>query len=291
MVPLNLATAEKKIGIFYHPSFSRKSFLTLGNRLRDFPEALAEVLKKPHVQLCECPRVSEELILQVHARELIGLVAREPLCSTAYESAGGVVAAMEMLARGLLTRAFCFIGAGGHHAGYNQFWGACCFNDVILALTRVRQISAWRRLAIVDTDAHHGDGTRQLIRDDPEVFHLCFCGMNYRSQDGTKVDVNVTRPGWNGGSNAEYLARVREHLPLIPPFKPDLLLWYYGFDTHRDDYGSLGLTEEAYFELCDLMVNLAVEMGTPLQVVLGGGSLPELATATIPEIIRRLAEG
>jgi acetoin utilization deacetylase AcuC-like enzyme len=280
----------KKIGIFYHPSFSRKSFMTIGNRLRDFPEALEELLKKPNVRLYESPRVSEELILKVHAPEMIPLVAREPLCSTAYESVGGVVAAMEMLAKGELDRAFCFIGAGGHHAGYRQFWGACCFNDVVIALTRVREISAWRRFAIVDTDAHHADGTHQLVRDDPDVFILCFCGVNYRSGDGAKVNVDVNRLGWHGGGNAAYLEKVREYLPLIPPFKPDLLIWYYGFDTHVEDYGSLGLTEDAYFHICDQMLHLAAEMGTPLQVVLGGGSLSHLAAGTIPGIIRRLAD-
>ena len=84
---------------------------------------------------------------------------------------------------------------------------------------------------------------------------------------------------------------MRRNLPLIPPFKPDLLIWYYGFDTHRDDYGSLGLTETAYFTICDLMLAAAADLGVPLLVVLAGGSLPHLATATIPEIIRRLSEG
>jgi acetoin utilization deacetylase AcuC-like enzyme len=85
--------------------------------------------------------------------------------------------------------------------------------------------------------------------------------------------------------------QVRRHLPLIPPFKPDLLLWYYGFDTHADDYGSLGLGLDPYFQICDLMIKAAADMNVPLQVVLGGGSLPYLATRTIPEIIRRLSEG
>jgi acetoin utilization deacetylase AcuC-like enzyme len=123
----------KQIGIYYHPSFSRKSYMTVGNRLRDFPEALEEVLRLPNVRLFESPRVSEELILKVHAPEIIPLVARDGMCSTAYESVGGVVAAMEALANGEIDRAFCFIGAGGHHAGYRQFWGACCFNDVVIA--------------------------------------------------------------------------------------------------------------------------------------------------------------
>jgi acetoin utilization deacetylase AcuC-like enzyme len=280
-----------KVGIYYHPSFSRKSYLTIGNRLRDFPEALDELLTKPNVQLFQCPRASEELILKVHAPEMLPRVARDSLCSTAYESVGGVVAAMEALARGELDRAFCFIGAGGHHAGYRQFWGACCFNDVIIALVHVREISPWRRLAIVDTDAHHGDGTRQLTENDPEVLHLCFCGTDYRSPDGTKIDVDVYRLAWHPHPNVQYLEAVRRHLPLIPPFRPDLLLWYYGFDTHADDYGSLGLSSEAYFGICDLMIKLAEEMRVPLQVVLGGGSLSYLALGTIPEIIRRLAEG
>ena len=281
----------KKIGIYYHPSFSRKSYMTIGNRLRDFPEALEELLKLPNVTLFESPRVTEDLLLKVHAPEMIPMVARDGFCSTAYESAGGVVAGMEALAKGEVDRAFCFIGAGGHHAGYRQFWGACCFNDVVLALTHVRETTSWRKIAIVDTDAHHGDGTRQLVRDDPEVLHLCFCGADYASPDGTKVDVNVYRLGWRTDVNALYVDKVRRELPRIPAFKPDLLLWYYGFDTHLEDYGSLGLTNEAFFEICDLMLFVSEEAGIPLQVVLGGGSLPNLAFATIPEIIRRLAEG
>jgi acetoin utilization deacetylase AcuC-like enzyme len=280
----------KNVGIFYHPSFSRKSYMTIGNRLRDFPEALEPLLEKPNVRLVAAPRVSEDLILKVHDPEMLELVARDGFCATAYESAGSVVAGMEALAQGEIDRAFCFIGAGGHHAGYRQFWGACCFNDVVIALTHTREISRIRRLAIVDTDAHHGDGTRQLVRNDPEVLHLCFCDTSFRSQDGAKIDVNVHRLH-GSDPNTQYIDLVRQHLPLVGQFKPDLLLWYYGFDTHRDDYGSIGLTEDAYFQICDLMIATAVELQVPLQVVLGGGSLSHLATSTIPEIIRRLAEG
>jgi len=280
----------KKIGIYYHPSFSRKSYMTIGNRLRDFPEALEPLLAKPNVHLIQAPRASEALILKVHAPEMLAMVAADGFCSTAYESVGSVVAGMTDLAAGKIDRAFCFIGAGGHHAGYRQFWGACCFNDVVIALRHTREISQWRRFAIVDTDAHHGDGTRQLIWDDAGVLHLCFCGLDFKSDDGTKVDVNVHRINWREDADAQYVEQVRRNLPLIPPFKPDLLIWYYGFDTHQDDYGSLGLTEAAYFAICDQMIAAAGALGVPLQVVLAGGSMSHLATATIPEIIRRLAE-
>jgi acetoin utilization deacetylase AcuC-like enzyme len=280
----------KNVGIFYHPSFSRKSYMTIGNRLRDFPEALEPVLQKPNVRLFEAPRVSEDLILKVHDPEMLEMVARDGFCATAYESVGSVVAGMEALAQGVIDRAFCFIGAGGHHAGYGQFWGACCFNDVVIALTHTRESSRIRRLAIVDTDAHHADGTSQLLREDPEAFLLCFCGVDYQAQGGHEVDVNVHRLNSGEDVDSQYLEKVRQHLPLVTQFQPDLLLWYYGFDTHREDYGSIGLTEDAYFQICDLLIATAADLQVPLQVVLGGGSLSHLATATIPEIIRRLAE-
>jgi len=279
----------QRVGIYYHPSFSRKSYLTVGNRLRDFPEALDELLQLPNVQLFQSPRASEDLILKVHAPEMLQGVARDRMCSTAYESVGGVVAAMEALARGELDRAFCFIGAGGHHAGYRTFWGACCFNDVVIALHQVRDISPWRRFAIVDTDAHHGDGTRQLVWNDPEVLHLCFCGDDFESEDGSKIDVDVYRLAGEVNPDHGYVAAVREYLPRISTFQPQLLVWYYGFDTHRLDYGSIGLTEAAYLQICDLMIETAAALQIPLQVVLGGGSLASLATATIPSIIRQLA--
>ena len=280
----------KNVGVFYHPSFSRKSYMTIGNRLRDFPEALEPLLEKPNVRLFQAPRAEVDLILKVHDPAMLEMVAMDGFCATAYESVGSVVAGMEALAKGEIDRAFCFIGAGGHHAGYRQFWGACCFNDVLIALTHVREISRIRRLAIVDTDAHHADGTSQLIQEDPEVFLLCFCGVDFRSAGGNEVDVNVYRLNWGEDNNSQYLEKVRQHLPLVQQFQPDLLLWYYGFDTHREDYGSLGLTEAAYFQICDLMIATAADLQVPLQVVLGGGSLSHLATATIPEIIRHLAE-
>lgn len=280
----------KRVGIYYHPSFSRKSYLTVGNRLRDFPEALDDLLQLPNVQMFQCPRASETLILKVHAPEMLQGVARDRMCSTAYESVGGVVAAMEALARQELDRAFCFIGAGGHHAGYRTFWGACCFNDVVIALRQVREISPIQRFAIVDTDAHHGDGTRQLLWNDPEVLHLCFCGDDYQSEDGTKIDVDVYRLAGEGNPDRAYVAAVQQSLPRVTAFRPQLLVWYYGFDTHRLDYGSIGLTEAAYLQICDLMLAASKELQIPLQVVLGGGSLASLAKATIPPIIRKLAE-
>lgn len=282
-------------GIFYHPSFSRRSYLTVGARLADFPEALNGVLKSDRVRLFEPRPVAPQLLLRVHTPELITRVESEPLCSTAWHSAGGVVTAGEKIAEGEITNAFVFIGAGGHHAGKTEFGGFCCFNDVALSIVNLREKQGLTRFAIVDTDAHHADGTREIFGSDPDVLHICFCGTDHESADGTKVDVSYPTPRENVSRerpmNDAYFDSVERHAPdRVRRFRPDLLFWYFGFDTHRGDYGDIGLSGPCYWKLADLMKELSEEVCRgKLEVVLGGGSQQRLATHLIPPIIERLA--
>ncbi len=191
-----------------------------------------------------------------------------------------------------LRNVFCLIGAGGHHAGRNFFGGYCCYNDVVIAIRQARRVGRLRRVAILDTDAHHADGTRDLVADDSEVLHVCICSADYRSADGTKVDVAAPFPSAiDGSANQAYLDLVRESFPdQARQFHPDLVVWYFGFDTHRGDYGDLGLTSEAFLGMADMVRDTAREVcDEKLVVVLGGGSRTDLATALIPPIIARLA--
>ena len=287
--------AKYTTGIFYHPSFSRRSYLTVGTRLADFPAAVDEILESDNVLLCEPEPVPRQLLLKVHTPDLLARVEREPLCSTAWHSAGGVVSAGEKIASGEITNAFVFIGAGGHHAGKEEFGGFCCFNDVALCIVNLREKFGLRRFAIVDTDAHHADGTRDIFRGDPDVLHICFCSTDYESADDTKVDVACLSP-WEGGErerpiNEAYFDLVARHVRhRVSHFRPDLLFWYFGFDTHRGDYGDIGLSGPCYWNIADLMTGLAEKVcGGKLEVVLGGGSNRRLATYLIPPIIERLA--
>jgi acetoin utilization deacetylase AcuC-like enzyme len=286
-------------GIFYHSSFSRRSYLTQGSRLQDFPDALRCLLEKSRYRLIESPAISEELILKVHTPQLIREVKEDPLCSTAWHSAGGVVMGAEMIASGRLHNAFAFIGAGGHHSGRDFFGGYCCFNDVAIAVQVLRERHSIRRVAILDTDAHHGDGTRALLRDDPDVLHVCMCSKSHESRDGTKVD--VVAPCLSRFSpasealdvNSRYLDAVdRTFSPRVRRFGPDFLFWYFGFDTHAGDYGDIGLTLPAYLQIAALMKALAEEQcDGRLEVVLGGGSQSTIARDLIPPVIRILGEG
>ena len=284
-----------RTGIIYHPSYSRRSYLTVGTRLADFPMALDTVLRSEGVKLYEPGPVPNELVLKVHTPYLVEGVKADPLCSTAWHSAGGVVMAGEKIAEGEITNAFAFIGAGGHHSGRDYFGGYCCFNDVALCIVNLRERHGFRRFAILDTDAHHGDGTRDLFRNDPEILHVCFCGTDYESPDGTKVDV-APPSAWGRrmgerSVNEIYLDLVARHFPpRVRRFEPEMIFWYFGFDTHQGDYGDIGLTGPCYWEIASLMRDLSEEVcGGRLEVVLGGGSHTQLATRLIPPIIERLA--
>ncbi len=290
-------------GIFYHPSFSRRSYLTQGSRLEDFPEALEPLLKHPRFRLYESPPIDEDWILKVHTRNLLDGVHRDRLCSTAWHSAGGVALAAEKIVQGEISNAFAFIGAGGHHSGRDFFGGYCCFNDVVIAMTILRERHGVERFAILDTDAHHGDGTRDLVRDDPQVLHVCVCYSHYESPDGTKVDVPAPRGSaslWRAfgmdvqeeaenarDADADYFETARSAFwDRCLDFEPDLLFWYFGFDTHRGDYGDLGLTKKAYLSIAKMMKDLSDRVcGGRLEVVLGGGSRSDIARDCIPPVI------
>ncbi len=288
-------------GIFYHPSFSRKSYLTQGARLLDFPRALKPFLDNPHFRLYESPAISEELILKVHTRELLEGVKRDPLCSTAWHSAGGVVMAAEKIASREIRNGFAFIGAGGHHSGKDFFGGYCCFNDVVLAIHILREDHGIRRVAILDTDAHHGDGTRALVREDPDILHVCLCSVTQESADGTNID--VTAPGayrWSffpqtpADEDIDLLyARVASEAfePRVRSFRPEFIFWYFGFDTHSGDYGDLGLGVEADKQIAIMLKRLASEVCCGrLEVVLGGGSMSHIARTVIPPVIQILGD-
>jgi acetoin utilization deacetylase AcuC-like enzyme len=288
-------TTRYTTGIFYHPSYSRRSYLTVGARLADFPMALEGILKSDAVKLFEPGPVPQELLLKVHTPDLIEGVKGDPLCSTAWHSAGGVVMAGEKIAEREIANAFAFIGAGGHHSGRSYFGGYCCFNDVALCIVNLRERYGFRRFAVVDTDAHHGDGTRDLFLNDPDILHVCFCGMDHESPDGTKVDVSYSPPrGSRRGARSmddAYFDLVAQHVPpRVRRFRPDLIFWYFGFDTHQGDYGDIGLTGPCFWNVAVLMRDLAEEVCRgKLSVVLGGGSHTRLATYLIPPIIERLA--
>jgi acetoin utilization deacetylase AcuC-like enzyme len=267
-----------------------------GERLADFPQALAGILDKENVSyydavydvhngLCYLEPVPEELLLKVHSPAMVQRVKLTGDYESASYSAGGTVQAAEKIWQGEIDNAFVFTSFGDHHAGRSFYGGMCYFNGAALAITTLKG-KGIRRFAIVDTDAHHADGTRDIFSSDDNVLHVCLCSQEYADEQ-SNVDVKIPFQT----SDEEYLVRLeQEFVPRAAAFRPECVFWEFGYDATQGEYGDKGLTRECHHKLAGLIKGVAdnVCYGR-LITVLCGGSARALATYIIPQIIRCLA--
>lgn len=256
-----------------------------GERLRNFPQALAGILDKENVTyydavyesrdgLYHLEPLSEELLLRVHTPAMVGRVRLTGDYESASYSAGGTVQAAEEISHGKIDNAFVFTGFGDHHAGRDFYGGMCYFNGAALAIASLRDKGVGR-FAIVDTDCHHADGTRDIFKDDNNVLHVCFCHQDY-SDTHNNVDVMIP----SHTSDEEYLAKVRdEFVPRAESFKPEYIFWEYGYDATQGEYGDKELTRDCHINLAQLIKSVADRVcHGRLVVILCGGSGRAIAT-------------
>ena len=268
-----------------------------GERLRDFPQALAGILDKGNVSYYDAvydshdglyylAPASEELLLKVHSRDMVQEVQLSGDYESALYSAGGTVQAADEIWQGKIDNAFVFTSYGDHHAGRNFYGGMCYFNSAALAITSLRERGI-KRFAIVDTDCHHGDGTRDIFRCDDDVLHVCFCYQDYQD-NRHNVDVRIPYRT----SDEEYLVLVKqEFIPRAVVFKPEYIFWEFGYDATQGEYGDKGLTRDCHPKLTQLIKGVADNVcHGRLITILCGGSGRSLATYIIPRIIDCLAE-
>ena len=272
----------KRTGIFF--------LYLIGERLNDFPEELEGILNRDNVYFYEAfyelKPTPEELLLQVHSPRMIEGVKQTPYYETALYSTGGTVQAGESIWRGEIDNAFVFTGTGDHHAGRDYFGGGCHFNSAALAIASLREKFGARRFAILDTDSHHGDGTRDIFKDDRDVLHICLCSQNY--DNGTNVDIAIPYHV----TDEEYLARLEtEFTPRIAEFKPEIIFWEFGYDATSGDYGSKGLSPDCHPRIASIVKRAADDVCRGRMVaILCGGSRRDIARYCIPRIINCLAE-
>ncbi|HWP97633.1 MAG TPA: hypothetical protein VN426_12375 [Syntrophomonadaceae bacterium] len=273
-----------KVGIFYHPDFAREGIDILRERIVPGFEGLKHLIGSGQAAVYT-PVITEDairLLRSIHTPSLILDVKREGEYENAILSASGVVEAAECLQTGELDLAFCFVGAAGHHASRDRCWGFCFFNDVAMAVMRLRELGM-KRIMIVDVDPHFGDGTRDLLGDDPDVIHV-----NFHSGF-----IDNENPQWNnydygivGADDSVFMSRVSQVLER--PWSFDLLILIFGHDSHRLDYGAFNLSEDSYSFLGRKIRSLAV--GKPVLMVLSGGANPEVARRAIPDLITSFIE-
>ncbi|XOV82557.1 MAG: histone deacetylase family protein [bacterium] len=200
----------------------------------------------------------------------------------AFAAAGAVVAGVNDLVTGATDRVFCAVRPPGHHAEINNAMGFCLFNSIAIGALHALTDETINRVAILDFDVHHGNGTVDIFKDNPDVL-VCssFQHPHYpnRGYDVRRPNIINTPMASGSGGNVFRALVERDWLPAIERHKPDLILVSAGFDAHTEDpLADIHLTEADYAWITEFIVASANQFcnGRVLATLEGGYNLDAL---------------
>jgi len=205
----------------------------------------------------------------------------------ALRAAGAAVAATEAVFRGEAVNAFCAVRPPGHHATRDEAMGFCFFNNVAIAARHALDVLGLKRVAIIDFDVHHGNGTEDIIAGDERVLmasffqHPLYPGSGAVPKGTNMVNVPIA-PYTRGPEVREVIDAM--WMPRLEEFRPEMLFISAGFDAHReDDLGQLGLVEADYEWITRRLKGLADRhaKGRIVSCLEGGYALSALARSVV----------
>ncbi len=208
----------------------------------------------------------------------------------ALRTAGGAIAATDAVLAGEIQNAFCFTRPIGHHSTPSTLMGFCVFNNVAIAAAHAIKVRGLERVAIVDIDVHHGNGTEEIFAHDPRVMMVSFYqeflypfSGNERQRDHM---VNVPIPRGSDGTVIRQAVTER-WLPALHKHQPQMIFISAGFDAHKDDpLGDLNLVEDDYIWITQQIMEVADQyaQGRIVSCLEGGYNLDALARSATAHI-------
>ncbi len=217
----------------------------------------------------------------------------------ALHAAGAAVRAVEAVANREAENAFCAIRPPGHHAERHKAMGFCLFNNAAIAARYLTEELGAERVAIVDFDVHHGNGTQDIVWDDPDIMycsthqHPAYPGTGQATETGAHGNVvNCPLPPQSGSQQFREAMRTRI-LPALDDFAPEFLIISAGFDAHAaDPLAEMNLREEDYAWVTMRLMELAARHagGRIVSVLEGGYDLKALA-ASVAVHVKVLMQG
>jgi acetoin utilization deacetylase AcuC-like enzyme len=211
----------------------------------------------------------------------------------ALRAAGAAVAATDAVMAGDIDNAFCAIRPPGHHATPDASMGFCLFNNVAIAARHALDAGGLQRVAIVDFDVHHGNGTEAAFRDDPRVLMVSFFQhplYPYSGVDPTGTApahlVNIALPAFTRGDVIQDVVRTR-WLPALDAHRPEMIFISAGFDAHREDeLAQMGLIETDYAWITRQIMAVAARhaQGRIVSCLEGGYHLSALARSVAAHV-------
>jgi acetoin utilization deacetylase AcuC-like enzyme len=210
-------------------------------------------------------------------------------------SAGAVIDATDAVIAGELENAFCAIRPPGHHACRDKAMGFCFFNNVAIAAKYAVERHGLERVAIIDFDVHHGNGTEDIVAGDERILMCSFFQHPFYPDGGAQSNasnlVNLPVPAYTKGMEIRELIDMM-WIPRLEAHRPQLIFISAGFDAHReDDMGQLGLVEQDYVWITQRIKDVARRYadGKIVSCLEGGYSLSSLARS-VEAHIRTLAD-
>ena len=226
---------------------------------------------------------------------LVAASADTVACPATYEAAllavGAVQLGIDTVVSGDSDNAFCAIRPPGHHAEYDQIMGFCFFNNIAVGARYAQQQHGLEKVAIVDWDVHHGNGTQHLFEEDDSVFYFSIhqfphypgTGSAEERGRGAGIGATLNAPVPAGVGDGEYLQIFQEVLrPSLDDFDPDLLLISAGFDAHHTDpLGNVNLTDDGFVKLTEELLDVAAAhcKGRTVSALEGGYAIAPTAGA------------
>ena len=204
-----------------------------------------------------------------------------------YMSAGSGCSAIDLMMERKISRAFCATRPPGHHAERNISMGFCFFNNIAIAAEYAMKIHKLKRIAIIDFDVHHGNGTVDIFQNNPNVlvcssFQHPYYPHRHTNTEGQNL---VHLPLATGSGSTTFRKKIEQSFfPSIDAFKPQMILISAGFDAHRDDpLGELNLGEEDFRWITRHLVSLSKQHCNDrvLSMLEGGYNLHSLAKSVV----------
>ena len=276
------------------------------DRLRAVTEALRGAY--PDLDWAEAPQATREQLLRVHAPALVAqvldtriesLVQLDPdtfmspgSAEAALRCAGAGIAAVDAVMAGTERRVFCAVRPPGHHATGAVAMGFCLFNSIAVAAAHALEQHGLERVAIVDFDVHHGNGTQAIFESEPRVLFASshqlplYPDSGYAHERGIGNILNAPLPPGTG-SDGFRAAWQRELLPRIDAFAPQLLMISAGFDAHRlDPLAQLELDAADYGWITTELVAIAERhaQGRLVSMLEGGYDLDALRESSVAHV-------
>jgi acetoin utilization deacetylase AcuC-like enzyme len=208
----------------------------------------------------------------------------------ALHAAGALITAVDAVMQGQSNTAFCSVRPPGHHAMPDRAMGFCFFNNIGVAAAHAMAVHGVKRLAIIDFDVHHGNGTQAMFSDVPGVLMCSFFQHPLFPDSGAEGTadnmVNVPVPAYTKGPAIREIVST-QWLPRLEAHQPELILVSAGFDAHREDeMAQMGLVEADYAWMTQQIVNVADRhaKGRVISTLEGGYNLSALGRSVVAHI-------